>query len=136
MKKITIDEKEIDQTVHWLMPWKEKTGGAQLIGAWEDRLCVTMMLKLVELWLTERNRVRLRKMLKFYHPVDQAAMCYALLIYALTGHRMLLKNMEARQQFKKMIAAMKADMPELMFSEHLKYMISRYGKKTVINPEG
>ena len=129
MKRIKIEEGEFNQTMRWLMPWKEKTDGAQLIGLWEDRLSVTMMLKLVELWLTEKNRVRLRQILKYYHPVDQAAMCYALLVYVLTGHRMIHKNKEARLHFHQMIDAMREDMPELIFSGHLKYMMYKYGKR-------
>ena len=127
--KMTIEEKEFNQTLHWLMPWKKKTGGAQLIGLWEDRLSVTMMLKLLELWLTEANRLRLRKLLTYYHPVDQAAMAYALLVYVMTGTRMKFKNPETGIHFKQMTEAIKEDMPELMFAGHLKYMIRRYGKR-------
>lgn len=129
MKKMTIEEKEFNQTMRWLMPWKKKTGGAQLIGLWEDRLSVTMMLKLLELWLSEGNRLRLRKLLLFYHPVDQAAMAYALLVYVMTGTRMKFKNQETRIHYNQLTEAIKEDMPELMFAGHLKYMMRRYGKR-------
>jgi len=130
MKRITIEEEELSQTLRWLMPWKEKTDGVQLIGLWEDRLSVTMMLKLVELWLSEPNRKFLRRILKFYHPVDQAALCYALMIYLLTGQKMTFRDKGCARHFLVITEAVKSDMHDLFFANHLKYMLRRYGRNT------
>lgn len=128
-KEEQTDEYQVSKMLEWLMPWVEKTDGAQTVGYWQDRLPTTMMLKLLELWLTEENRERLRNILQYYHPLDRAAMAYALVLYVLTGHKMTFKTAVAKQHFKVMQKAIKQDMPELSFSGHMKYMIRRYGTK-------
>jgi hypothetical protein len=113
------------------MPWAEKTDGEQAVGYWQDTLPTTMMVKLLELWLTEENRKRLQTMLQFYHPLDRAAMAYALLTYVMTGHKMTFKTAVAKQHYKTMLEAIKQDMPELTFAGHMKYMMRKYGPKKV-----
>jgi hypothetical protein len=88
-----------------------------------------MMVKLLELWLTEESRKRLQKMLQFYHPVDRAAMAYALILYVMTGRQMMFKSVVAQQNYNVMCEVMKKDMPELTFMAHLKEMTDKYGKK-------
>ena len=75
------EESQIMQMLHHLAPWLEKTEGEELIGNWETTLATRMMIKLLELWLTEESRQRVEKMLELYHPLDRAAMAYALLVY-------------------------------------------------------
>lgn len=125
------DEYQVSKLLEWLMPWGEKTDGEQTIGSWEEKLPTTMMIKLLELWLTVENRERLRKMLQFYHPLDRAAMAYALLTYVMTGHKMTFKTAMANQHYKTMLEAMKQDMPELAFAGHMMYMMRKYGPKKV-----
>jgi len=125
------DEYQVSKVLEWLMPWVEKTDGEQTVGSWQDSLPTTMMIKLLELWLTVENRERLRKMLQFYHPLDRAAMAYALLTYVMTGHKMTFKSAMANQHYKTMLEAIKQDMPELTFAGHMKYMMRKYGPKKV-----
>ena len=125
------DEYQVSKVLEWLMPWVEKTDGEQTVGSWQDSLPTTMMIKLLELWLTVENRERLRKMLQFYHPLDRAAMAYALLTYVMTGHKMTFKTAVAKQHYKTMLEAIKQDMPELTFAGHMKYMMRKYGPKKV-----
>ena len=68
------EESQIMQMLHHLAPWLEKTDGEELIGNWETTLATRMMIKLLELWLTEESRQHVEKMLEFYHPLDRAAM--------------------------------------------------------------
>ena len=123
------DEYQVSKVLEWLMPWVEKTGGEQTIGYWQDTLPTRMMVKLLELWLTEKNRERLEKTLQFYHPLDRAVMAYALLTYVMTGHKMTFKSAMANQHYKTMLEAMKQDMPELAFAGHMMYMMGKYGPK-------
>jgi hypothetical protein len=88
-------------------------------------------VKLLELWLTEENHERLQTVLQFYHPVDRAAMAYALLTYVITGHKMTFKTAMANQHYKTMLEAIKQDMPELAFAGHMMYMMRKYGPKKV-----
>lgn len=125
------DEYQVSKVLEWLMPWVEKTDGEQTVGSWQDSLPTTMMIKLLELWLTVENRERLRKMLQFYHPLDRAAMAYALMTYVMTGHKMTFKSAMANQHYKTMLEAIKQDMPELTFAGHMKYMMRKYGPKKV-----
>ena len=120
---------QMTQMLHHLAPWIEKTDGEEVFGDWMQTLPVTMMMKLLGLWLTEESRHRLRKMLDFYHPVDRAAMAYALVVYVMTGTKMTFKSAMATQHFKTISQKLKADMPTLMFAGHMKYMMRRYGKK-------
>ena len=125
------DEYLVSKMLEWLMPWAEKTDGEQAVGSWQDSLPTKMMVKLLELWLTEENRKRLQTMLQFYHPLDRAAMAYALLTYVMTGHKMTFKTAVAKQHYKTMLEAIKQDMPELTFAGHMKYMMRKYGPKKV-----
>ena len=123
------EESQIMQMLHHLAPWLEKTDGEELIGNWETTLATRMMIKLLELWLTEESRQHVEKMLEFYHPLDRAAMAYALLVYVMTGTKMTFRSAMATQHFKTISQKLKADMPTLMFAGHMKYMMRRYGKK-------
>lgn len=123
------DEYQISKMLEWLMPWVEKTDGEQTIGYWQDTLPTKMMVKLLELWLTPASREQVEKILQFYHPLDRAAIAYALLVYVMTGTKMTFKSAVATQHFKTACQMLKADMPELTFAGHMKYMIRRYGPK-------
>ena len=90
---------------------------------------LTMMMKLLGLWLTEESRYRLQKMLDFYHPVDRAAMAYALVVYVMTGTKMSFKSAVAKHHYKLACQMLKDDMPTLMFAGHMRYMIRKYGPK-------
>ena len=87
---------QMTQMLHHLAPWIEKTDGEEVFGDWMQTLPVTMMMKLLGLWLTEESRHRLQKMLDFYHPVDRAAMAYALVVYVMTGTKMTFKSAVAK----------------------------------------
>lgn len=112
-----------------LAPWIEKTDGLESVGSWETTLATKMMVKLLELWMTQESRQQVEKMLEFYHPLDRAAMAYALVVYVMTGTKMTFKSLVAKQHYKKFCQMLKDDMPELMFAGHMKYMVRRYGKK-------
>ena len=121
---------EISQMLLYLAPWIEKTDGEESMGSWETTMATKMMVKLLELWLTQESREKVAKMLEYYHPLDRAAMAYALVVYAMTGTKMTFKSAMATQHFKTICQMLKGDMPTLMFANHMKYMIRRYGKKT------
>ena len=123
------ENNETSNVLQYLAPWVEKTDGEESIGSWETTLATKMMVKLLELWLTEESRKRLQKMLQFYHPVDRAAMAYALILYVMTGRQMMFKSVVAQQNYNVMCEVMKKDMPELTFIGHIKYMVRKYGKK-------
>ena len=123
------EEYQTSMMLEWLAPWLEKTDDERTLGYWQDTLPTTMMVKLLELWLTEDSRKRLRKMLQFYHPVDRAAMAYALVLYVMTGRKMTFKSVVAQQNYNVMCDVMKKEMPELTFINHMKYMVRKYGKK-------
>ena len=91
------------------------------------------MVKLLELWLTQDSREQVEKMLEYYHPLDRAAMAYALVVYVMTGTKMTFKSAVANQHYKIICKMLKENMPELMFAGHMKYMIHRYGKKKETN---
>ena len=120
---------EISQILLYLAPWIEKTDGEESIGSWETTMATKMMVKLLELWLTQESRDKVAKMLEYYHPLDRAAMAYALVVYVMTGTKMTFKSAMATQHFKTISQMLKADMPTLMFAGHMKYMMRRYGKK-------
>ena len=131
-EKISADENsEISQLMHYLAPWLEKTDGEESMGSWETTMATKMMVKLLELWLTQESRARVEKMLEYYHPLDRAAMAYALVVYVMTGTKMTFKSAMANVHFKKACKMLKEDMPELMFAGHVKYMMRRYGPKKV-----
>ena len=120
---------ELSKVLQHLAPWIEKTDGEESVGSWETTLATKMMVKLLELWLTQESREKVAKMLEFYHPLDRAAMAYALVVYVMTGTKMTFKSAVANQHFKVISKMLKEDMPTLMFANHMKYMIRRYGKK-------
>ena len=123
-----VENSEISQVLQYLAPWIEKTDGEESVGSWETTLATKMMVKLLELWLTQESRERVEKMLEYYHPLDRAAMAYALVVYVMTGTKMTFKSAMATQHFKKACKMLKEDMPQLMFAGHVKYMMRRYGK--------
>ena len=92
-------------------------------------MATKMIVKLLELWMTQESREKVAKMLEYYHPLDRAAMAYALVVYVMTGTKMTFKSAMATQHFKTISQMLKADMPTLMFAGHMKYMMRRYGKK-------
>ena len=112
-----------------LAPWIEKTNGEESMGSWETTMATKMMVKLLELWLTQESREKVAKMLEYYHPLDRAAMAYALVVYVMTGTKMTFKSAMATQHFKTICQMLKEDMPTLMFANHMKYMIRKYGPK-------
>ena len=139
MEKDNLKEQELEQELsmmlQWLMPWKEKTDGEQVIGYWEQNLPTKMMLKILDLWLTPKSRERVATMMAFYHPLDRAAMAYALVVYVMTGTKMKFKSVVANRHFKVACKMLREDMPHLMFAGHMKYMIRRYGRKTINNEQ-
>ena len=120
---------ELTNVLQYLAPWLEKTDGEEPIGSWETSLASKMMVKLLELWLTPESREKVEEILGYYHPLDRAAMAYALVVYMMTGTKMKFKSAVASQHYKICCQFLKRDMPELMFAGHMKYMIRRYGKK-------
>ncbi|MBQ9675420.1 MAG: hypothetical protein IJV42_05785 [Bacteroidaceae bacterium] len=126
------DEYYLEQVVRWLMPWYKKTDGAERIGDWEMSLPLTMMKNLLRLWLTEDGMIKVEKMLHVYHPLDRAAMAYAALVFILTGHKMEFKATFAKHHFFMLCSVVKENMAELTFSNHMKYMLRKYGKKRTL----
>ena len=120
---------ELSKVLQYLAPWIEKTDGEESVGSWETTMATKMMVKLLELWLTQESREKVAKMLEYYHPLDRAAMAYALVVYVMTGTKMTFKSAVANQHFKTISQMLKEDMPTLMFAGHMKYMLRRYGKK-------
>ena len=124
-----IENEEISQILKHLAPWLEKTDGEESLGNWETSMASKLMIKLLGLWLTQENRDKVERMLEFYHPLDRAAMAYALIVFVMTGTKMTFKSAMAKQQFKTICQMMKEDMPELIFAGHMRYMLRRYGRK-------
>ena len=124
-----VQDVQVSLTLQYLAPWVEKTDGLESIGAWENNLATKMMVKLLELWITPESREEVEKVLEYYHPVDRAAMAYALVVYVMTGHKMEFKSAVATQHYKRFCKMLKEDMPQLMFANHMKYMVRRYGPK-------
>ena len=120
---------EISMMLQFLAPWADKTDEENTMGNWEEKLPTKMMVKLLELWLTQESRERVAKMMEYYHPLDRAAMAYALVVYVMTGTKMTFKSAMATTHFKSICKMLKEDMPTLMFAGHMKYMIRRYGRK-------
>ena len=123
-----VEDSEISKVLQYLAPWIEKTDGEESVGSWETTLATKMMVKLLELWLTQDSRERVEKMLEYYHPLDRSAMAYALVVYVMTGTKMTFKSAVATQHYKTICKMLKEDMPELMFAGHMKYMVHKYGK--------
>lgn len=126
-----VQDVQISLTLQYLAPWVEKTDGLESVGAWENNLATKMMVKLLELWITPKSREEVEKVLEYYHPLDRAAMAYALVVYVLTGHKMEFKSAMATQHYKRFCKMLKEDMPQLMFANHMKYMVRRYGPKKI-----
>ena len=124
---------ELSKVLQYLAPWIEKTDGEESVGSWETTLATKMMVKLLERWMTQESREKVAKMLEYYHPLDRAAMAYALVVYVMTGTKMTFKSAVANQHFKVISKMLKEDMPTLMFAGHMKYMIRKYGPKRVKN---
>lgn len=122
-------EFEISMMLQYLAPWADKCDEENTLGNWEEKLPTKMMMKLLGLWLTEESRNRVASMMAYYHPLDRAAMAYALVVYVMTGKKMILKNGAANQHYKIICKLLKEDMATLMFAGHMKYMIRRYGPK-------
>ncbi len=122
-------EDQLSNVMQYLAPWIEKTNGEESIGSWETTMATKMMVKLLELWLTQDSRERVGKILEYYHPLDRSAMAYALVVYVMTGKTMTFKSAMANQHYKTICQKLKEDMPQLMFADHMKYMISKYGNK-------
>jgi hypothetical protein len=129
MERVEIQNNEISQMLQHLAPWIEKTDGEESVGAWETTMATKMMMKLLELWMTQDSRERVEKMLEYYHPLDRAAMAYALVVYVMTGTKMTFKSAMANQHYKIICKMLKEDMPQLMFANHMKYMVRKYGPK-------
>ena len=129
MDKTEVKEYEVSKVLQYLAPWKEKTNDEESIGSWETSMASKMMVKLLELWLTEDSRERIEQMLEYYHPLDRGAMAYALVVYVMTGTKMTFKSAMANQHYKTICKMLKEDMPQLMFANHMKYMLRRYGRK-------
>ena len=128
-KNGNVQDVQVSLTLQYLAPWIEKTDGEESIGSWETTMASKMMMKLLELWLTQESREHIEKVLGFYHPLDRAAMAYALVVYVMTGKKMEFKSVVAQQHYKIICQMLKEDMPQLMFAGHMKYMIYRYGPK-------
>ena len=132
VNKVSGEQKsEVTLVLQHLAPWIEKTDGVESVGSWETTMTTKMMTKLLELWLTQESRKKVEKMLEFYHPLDRAAMVYALLVYIMTGTKMTFKSVVATQHYKLFCQMMKENMPELMFAGHMKYMMRKYGPKRI-----
>lgn len=126
-----VQDVQISLTLQYLAPWLEKTDGLESVGAWENNLATKMMVKLLELWITPESREEVEKVLEYYHPLDRAAMAYALVVYVLTGKELHFKSAMATQHYKRFCKMLKEDMPQLMFANHMKYMVRRYGPKKI-----
>ena len=124
-------EIEISKTLEYLAPWIGKTNGEESIGSWETSMASKMMVKLLELWLTEESRERIEQMLEYYHPLDRAAMAYALVVYVMTGTKMKFRSAVATQHYQLACRMLRVDMAELMFANHMKYMLRTYGPKKI-----
>ena len=98
--------------LQYLAPWREKTNGEESIGSWETTLATKMMVKLLELKITQNSRERVEKVLAFYHPLDRAAMAYALVVYVLTGETMTFKSAVANQHYKNICKLLKEDIAQ------------------------
>ena len=126
-----VQDVQVSLTLQYLAPWVEKTDGLESVGAWENNLATKMMVKLLELWITPESREEVEKVLEYYHPLDRAAMAYALVVYVMTGRKMEFKSVVAQQHYKIICQMLKEDMPQLMFANHMKYMLRTYGPKKI-----
>lgn len=102
-----VQDVEVSLTLQYLAPWVEKTDGLESIGAWETTLATKMMVKLLELWVTPECIEEVEKILTYYHPLDRAAMAYALVVYVMKGHKMEFKSAVATVHYNKMCKMLK-----------------------------
>ena len=51
-ERLRNEEHQMSEMLHHLAPWIEKTDGEEVFGDWMQTLPVTMMMKLLGLWLT------------------------------------------------------------------------------------
>lgn len=128
-------DSELSKVLQYLAPWIEKTNGEESVGSWETTLATKMMMKLLELWMTQDSREHVEKILEYYHPLDRSAMAYALVVYVMTGTKMTFKSAMASQHYKTICQMLKDDMPQLIFAGHMKYMVRKYGKKKAVKVE-
>ena len=128
-------DSELSKVLQYLAPWIEKTNGEESVGSWETTLATKMMMKLLELWMTQDSREHVEKILEYYHPLDRSAMAYALVVYVMTGTKMTFKSAMASQHYKTICKMLKEDMPQLIFAGHMKYMVRKYGKKKAVKVE-
>lgn len=105
-----VESNEISMTLQYLAPWLEKTEGRESVGSWETNLATKMMVKLLELWVTPESIGEVERILGYYHPLDRAAMAYALVVYMMTGHEMTFKSTVATVHYKKFCIMLKQDM--------------------------
>lgn len=132
-RDMEIEGNEVSLILQYLAPWVEKNDDEESIGSWETTMATKMMLKLLEVWLTPESRELIGKMLLYYHPLDRAAMSYALVLKMMTGREMVFKSAVANQHFKVAWNMMMEDMPVLFFADHLKCMLDKYGPKSFID---
>ena len=125
------DDYYLANMMRWLMPWIEKNDGTQELGDWENKISEIMMVRLVKMWLSDANKQQLDRVLHYYHPLDRAAMCYALLVFLLTGTKIHFRKPMPEQHFRTLCKAIEADMPQLPFASHLLYTLVKFGKKHI-----
>ena len=128
-------DSELSKVLQYLAPWIEKTNGEESVGSWDTTLATKMMMKLLELWMTQDSRQHVETILEYYHPLDRSAMAYGLVVYVMTGTKMTFKSAMANQHYKTICKMLKDDMPQLMFANHIKYMVRKYGKKKAVKAE-
>ena len=60
-----VENYEISKVLQYLAPWIEKTDGEESVGSWETTLATKMMMKLLELWMTQDSREHVEKILEY-----------------------------------------------------------------------
>ncbi len=123
------NEQVIAQIVEWLCPWYDKTNGVGRINYWQKNIPVQMMTNLLCMWLTPKGKLKVLRVLRTYHPLDRAALAYALLIYVMTGTKLKPKSELPQRHIQELYNQVTNDMGELLFADHLKSMLEKYGKK-------
>ncbi len=123
------NEQVIAQIVEWLCPWYDKTNGIGRINYWQKNIPVQMMTNLLCMWLTPKGKLKVLRVLRTYHPLDRAALAYALLIYVMTGTKLKPKSELPQRHIQELYDQVTNDMGELLFADHLKSMLEKYGKK-------
>ncbi len=129
------NEQVIAQIVEWLCPWYDKTNGIGCINYWQKNIPVQMMTNLLCMWLTPQGKLKVLRVLRTYHPLDRAALAYALLIYVMTGTKLKPKSELPQRHIQELYDQVMNDMGELLFAEHLQFLLNKYGKKRQLNNE-